>query len=224
MTGPKALLVIEGGDCMVCGQHLNQGDGIIACPGCKAEPKPRALGSVSDGGVGLLRDAILPMLTTDLVVTQGLKRIVANGSGNLGAGLGSIIPPMSMDMEIRTREGELLATMKGGRLREVEHPRVFAWTDCPLFKGQPQAIRYVEVVTWDRDKWCTVRWQGGIYEVKRWYLYTKLGRWKADGWYDGRGRWRRNAPMLLKRTLLPLPSWHGDIAIDFHTLEVAKVA
>lgn len=56
-----------------------------------------------------------------------------------------------------------------------------AWTDYPIFclgdkSGQRAPIRQVEVVSFDRDKYCEIRVEGLRELVKRCYLYRNPGR------------------------------------------------
>ncbi len=56
-----------------------------------------------------------------------------------------------------------------------------AWTDYPFtclgdepYKKAP--IREIEVLTYDRDKYCWVRVSGVLEEIKAGYIYQKAGR------------------------------------------------
>ena len=56
-----------------------------------------------------------------------------------------------------------------------------AWTDYPILdlgdkSGQEAPIRRVEILSYDRDKYCRIRVEGIIDLVKRGYLYRNPGR------------------------------------------------
>lgn len=169
-------------------------------------------------------------VTDDTIHPQDVEPVMRNviwhstvkeeGFGDLH----KVLSRAAFDIAIHTLADVRIATVRGAQFRKVEHPRTLAWTDCPLLDGEeaPAPIREVEVVSWDRAGLCTVMWRGRPFHVEPWNLYTKLGRWKADGWYDGRGRWRRTPPMLLKRTLLKLPKGPGEITVDCQVFDEAQ--
>lgn len=56
-----------------------------------------------------------------------------------------------------------------------------AWTDYPFTalgdtSGQIAPIREIEVLSYDRDKYCRVRVEGHEDEIKAGYIYQKPGR------------------------------------------------
>lgn len=56
-----------------------------------------------------------------------------------------------------------------------------AWTDYPILQlgdigGKLAPIRLVEVISYDRDKYCVIQVSGVIESVKRCYLYKQRGR------------------------------------------------
>ena len=56
-----------------------------------------------------------------------------------------------------------------------------AWTDYPILdlgdqSGQEAPVRRVEILSYDRDKYCRIRVEGIIDLVKRGYLYRNPGR------------------------------------------------
>lgn len=72
-----------------------------------------------------------------------------------------------------------------------------AWTDYPIEElgdpwGKAAQIRLVNVLSWDRDKYCSIEVAGSHEVVKRCYLYKQRGRC---------GR----VPMLSTRQLKKLP-------------------
>lgn len=54
-----------------------------------------------------------------------------------------------------------------------------AYTDYPLFEkefGKKAPIREVELISYDGDKYVTIKFEGKIYWFKSGYLYSEPGR------------------------------------------------
>lgn len=58
---------------------------------------------------------------------------------------------------------------------------MIAWTDYPILElgdksGELAPIRECQILSWDSNKYCRVRIQDLVLEIKSGYLYTKPGR------------------------------------------------
>ena len=87
-----------------------------------------------------------------------------------------------------------------------------AWTDYPILKlgdvsGKDAPLRLVEVLSYDKDKYCEIRVHGVRELVKRGYLY-KVARRLYTHKGNGKFRWKRNIrddQMISDRQLKKLP-------------------
>lgn len=56
------------------------------------------------------------------------------------------------------------------------------WTDCPLYtheQGQKAPLRCIEVLAYDGDKYCKIKYNNEVFEVKNCYIYPKKRRFRA---------------------------------------------
>jgi hypothetical protein len=53
------------------------------------------------------------------------------------------------------------------------------YTDYPLYETGKVLIREIEVIGYDGDKYCTVRHNGNIFQIKSGYVYPKKRRYNS---------------------------------------------